>query len=210
MGRIPWGSVRKLSSGRFQARYCIDLVWHNAPMTYHTKRESDAYLASDRADIDRGSWIDPDAGKVTFEEYSSRWLAERPLRPRTRELYDGQLRLHILPVLGETELDQITPSRNRTWRANFISAGKPGASTIAKCYRLVHAVFATAVEDGIVSRIPCVVKGASTERPESARSRRSRRSSTSRPRSRRSSELPSCWQRSAACGTATSTCFTAP
>jgi integrase len=102
---------------------------------------------------------------MTFEEYSSRWLAERPLRPRTRELYDGQLRLHILPVLGETELDQITPSRNRTWRANFISAGKPGASTIAKCYRLVHAVFATAVEDGIVSRNPCVEKGAFTERP---------------------------------------------
>ncbi len=47
----------------------------------------------------------------------------------------------------------------------MISAGKPGASTIAKCYRLVHAVFATAVEDGIVMRNPCVVKGASAERP---------------------------------------------
>ena len=166
MGRSPWGSVRKLPSGRFQARYCVDLAWHNAPTTFRTKREADAYLASVRADVDRGSWIDPDAGKVTFEEYSSRWLAERPqLRPRTRELYEGQLRLHILPVLGETELGQITPSRIRTWRADMISAGKPGASTIAKCYRLVHAVLATAVEDGIVMRNPCVVKGASAERP---------------------------------------------
>ena len=165
MGRSPWGSVRKLPSGRFQARYCIGLVWHNAQTTFRTKREADAYLASVRADIDRGSWIDPDAGKVTLEEYSSRWVAERPLRPRTRELYEGQLRLHILPAIGETELGQITPSRIRTWRADMISAGKPGASTIAKCYRLVHAVFATAVEDGIVMRNPCVVKGASTERP---------------------------------------------
>jgi integrase len=68
-------------------------------------------------------------------------------------------------VLGETELGQITPSRIRSWRADMISAGKPGASTIAKCYRLVHAVLATAVEDGIVIRNPCVVKGASAERP---------------------------------------------
>ena len=158
--------MRKLPSGRFQARYCVDLVWHNAPTTFRTKREADAYLASVRADVDRGSWIDPNAGKVTFGEYSSRWLAERPqLRPRTRELYDGQLRLHILPVLGETELGHITPSRIRTWRADMISAGKPGASTIAKCYRLVHAVLATAVEDGILLRNPCIVKGASTERP---------------------------------------------
>ena len=166
MGRSRWGSVRKLPSGRFQARYCIDLVWHSAPTTFRTKREADAYLAAVRSDVDRGSWIDPDAGKVTFEEYATRWLAERPqLRPRTRELYEGELRLHILPALGSTELREITPSRIRTWRADMIFAGKPGASTIAKCYRLVHAVFATAVEDGIVVRNPCIVKGASTERP---------------------------------------------
>ncbi len=77
-GSQPVGSVRKLPSGRSQARYCVDLAWHNAPTTFRTKREADAYLASVRADVDRGSWIDPDAGKVTFEEYSSRWLAGRP------------------------------------------------------------------------------------------------------------------------------------
>ena len=169
MGRSPWGSVRKLPSGRFQARYCVDRVWHGAPMTFRTKREADGYLASVRSDVGRGSWIDPDAGKVKFGEYSSRWLAERPqLRPRTRELYEGELRLHIIPALGETELGQITPSRIRTWRAAMISAGKPGASTVAKCYRLIHAVFATAVEDGVVMRNPCNIKGASTERPAAA------------------------------------------
>ena len=129
-------------------------------------READAFLATVRTDVERGAWIDPDAGKTTFQEYSARWLSERPqLRPRTRELYEGQLRLHILPVLGKVELGEITPSRVRRWRADMISAGKPGASTVAKCYRLVHAVLNTAVEDGIILRNPCVVKGASVERP---------------------------------------------
>lgn len=166
MGRSRWGSVRKLPSGKYQARFSVDGTWHRAETTFRTKREADAYLASVRVDLDRGTWIDPDAGKVTFEEYAERWLVERPqLRPRTQELYEGQLRLHINPVLGSVELGQISPSRIRTWRAGMIAAGKPGASTIAKCYRLVHAVFATAVEDGIVLRNPCQVRGASTERP---------------------------------------------
>ncbi len=118
------------------------------------------------SDLERGTWIDPDAGKVTFAAYADRWLTERPeLRPRTRELYEGQLRLHINPVLGDLELAQITPSRIRTWRAEMIAAGGPGPSTTANCYRLVHAVFATVVEDGAVIRNPCVVKGASAEKP---------------------------------------------
>ena len=166
MGRSRWGSVRKLPSGKYQARYAVGLVWHSAPTTFRTKREADAFLASVRSDIERGSWVDPAAGKVTFREFSTRWLAERPqLRPRTRELYEGQLRLHILPTFGDLELGQITPSRVRTWRADLLTAGMPGVSTVSKCYRLVHAVFATAVEDGLVVRNPCVVKGASAERP---------------------------------------------
>ena len=166
MGRSPWGSVRKLPSGKFQARYYVNFVWHTAPTTFRTKREADAFLASVRADVDRGLWIDPNAGRVSFAEYAARWLTERPhLRPRTRELYESELRIHINPVLGSLELGEITPSRIRTWRADMIAAGKPGPSTIAKCYRLVHAVFATAVEDGVVMRNPCVLKGASVERP---------------------------------------------
>jgi hypothetical protein len=50
MGRSPWGSVRKLPSGKFQARYYVNFVWHTAPTTFRTKREADAFLASVRAD----------------------------------------------------------------------------------------------------------------------------------------------------------------
>ena len=166
MGRSRWGSVRKLPSGRYQARYRVGLTWHVAPSTFRTKRDADAFLASIRVDLDRGAWIDPDAGTISLEKYAERWLADRPqLRPRTRELYEGQLRLHILPPLGSMPLGQISPSHVRSWRAEKLSAGKPGSSTVSKCYRLLHAIFATAVEDGVVPRNPCVVKGASAEKP---------------------------------------------
>jgi integrase len=166
MPRNSWGSVRKLPSGRFQARYCIDYVWHTAPAPFRTKKEADSYLAGVRADFDRGVWLDPDAGKVLLADYSVRWLRERPqLRPRTVELYEGLLRNHITPALGATQLNQLSSARVREWRATMLRTGQPGAPTVAKCYRLLHAIFATAVEDGLVSRNPCIIKGASVERP---------------------------------------------
>jgi hypothetical protein len=92
--RRPWGNVRKLRSGRFQARYCVGLTWHTGPTTFRTKREADAYLASVRTEVDRGAWIDPEARMIPLARYAERWMAQRPqLRPRTRELYEGQLRL---------------------------------------------------------------------------------------------------------------------
>ena len=69
--RSPWGSTRQLPSGRFQARYRVDDVEHLAPRTLATKREADTYLAGVRTDLERGTWVDVDAGKITFAEYSA-------------------------------------------------------------------------------------------------------------------------------------------
>jgi integrase len=40
-----------------------------------------------------------------------------------------------------------------------------GASSLAKSYRLLHAIFQTAVEDDLVVKNPCILRGASVERP---------------------------------------------
>lgn len=166
MGRSRWGSVRKLPSGRYQARYRVDGAWRAAPTTFRTKGDADSFLAATRADLERGTWHDPTAGEVTLVNYSKRWLSDRPnLRPRTGELYAGLLRLHILPVLGDIPLARLTTPAVRSWRADLIRAGHPGPSTIAKSYRLLHAICATAVEDSLVPKNPCTLKGAAVERP---------------------------------------------
>jgi hypothetical protein len=48
-------------------------------MTFRTKAEADAWLTHTEADMRRGDWIDPEAGRMPFELYAKRWLAERPL-----------------------------------------------------------------------------------------------------------------------------------
>jgi integrase len=42
----------------------------------------------------------------------------------------------------------------------------PGASTVAKAYRLLRAIMNTAVEDELTRRNPCRIKGAGAERPK--------------------------------------------
>lgn len=139
---------------------------HVAPSTFRTKRDADVFLARVRTDIERGVWVDPEAGKVTVREFATRWLRERPnLRPRTVELYEGELRLHILPALGDLELAQLSSARVRTWHAAMVEGDRPGKTTVAKCYRLLSSIMATALEDGLIGRNPCVLKNAGVERP---------------------------------------------
>jgi len=163
--RSAWGSTRKLPSGRWQARYRVDGTWRPAPSTFRTKRDADAFLAATRADLERGSWLPPERGRITLRAYAAQWLEQKPdLRPRSREQYEIALRRHILPRLGERELSQISPSTVRSWHASLQAAGDIGPPTIAKAYRLLHAVFATAVEDELVAKNPCLLRGASTDR----------------------------------------------
>lgn len=131
--------------------------------TFRTRKEADQFAAITEADKARGALVDPRAGKVTFRQYAEDWLEHRPdLRPRTVELYEGLLRLHLLPDLGPVELAKIDPERVRRWHADRIKAGT-GPTTVAKSYRLLRNILGTATEDGRIATNPCRLKTAGRE-----------------------------------------------
>ena len=166
MGRRLFGTIRKLPSGRYQARY-VDASGrrHQARSTFPSKGDAGRWLSDVEAAIARGTWIDPDAGRVLLADYAQGWIDSRPgLRPRTRELYQSLLDLHLEPTLGDVPLDRLTPALVRRWYVSSIARQDLGRVTLAKCYRLLRAVLNTAVTDGLLARNPCVIKGAGTER----------------------------------------------
>lgn len=165
-GKRVHGSFRKLPSGRWQVRYTgPDGLRHRLENTYTTRREAEAAWTRTAGDIGLGRWISPVTSNVPLKEYAENWIAERAgLSPRTRELYSTLLRLHIAPRLGRYELGAITPAVVRNWRQKLITNGV-GESTVAKSYRLLRAILATAVDDDLLARNPCRVVGASTEKP---------------------------------------------
>ncbi len=84
--------------------------------TFRTRRDAETWVARERADRSRGTWVDPRKGNVTLAEWAGEWMAHRSdLRPRTRELYHGLLEHHILPALGDTRLSALRPSHIRSW-----------------------------------------------------------------------------------------------
>src|SRR5487761_1069957 len=98
-----FGSVRKLPSGRWQARYEHDGTYRAAPATFKTKADAQAWLSATETDLRRGSWVDPRAGHVTFARYASSWLEHRAdLRASTRAKYRRLLDQHLLPEFGQS------------------------------------------------------------------------------------------------------------
>ena len=80
--------------------------------TFRTRRDADRFAVTIEADMLRGAWVNPEAGRITIEDYATSWLKSRPgLRVRTRETYESQLRGHVYPTLGAVDVNALTPAR---------------------------------------------------------------------------------------------------
>jgi integrase len=169
MGKRRFGRVRKLPSGRWQARYYgPDGRDHSAPHTFATKSDAGRWLTVKEADLTRGDWIDPTAGAVPFAEYAEEWRENRELSPKSGQLYELLLRRHLNPTFGRTMIGDIKEETVRKWRAGRLKAGPSseppfGPVTVAKAYRLLRAILNTAVSDKRIKENPCRIEGADKE-----------------------------------------------
>src|SRR5437588_7761873 len=136
------GSVRRLPSGRWQARY-----WDQAgnrvgaPNTFATKGDALRWLSAVETDTARGEWHDPRLGDVPFREWADRWLMTKAprLQLSTVELYRYLLRRHIVPRFGWLAVGRITAVEVQAWLAE-LHATDLSPNTVAKAYRVLGGV----------------------------------------------------------------------
>jgi integrase len=179
-----WGWIRKRASGRYQVSFIgPDDVRHYAPTTFDNKIDAEQWLTAERREIQNATtalrsiavssgsaglqWISPTQrqaavyeslrSQVTLTDYASDWIRQRPLKPRTRIHYTRIMQNHISAELGSILISNLRPATVRTWYAT-VSADKPTLRRHA--YQLLHAICATAVSDELLSRNPCMIKGA--------------------------------------------------
>lgn len=128
-----WGTVELLPSGRYRAFYRRDGAKFTAPRTFATRDAAHDWLAAERADRARGTWLDPRQGRQSFEDYARAWLESRPdLAPRTAALYAHVLERWLLPRVGGTrgvelgamDVADITPTVVRAWYAAVYTAAR--------------------------------------------------------------------------------------
>ena len=168
--RRRFGAVREMKSGRWQARYRgPDGIMRPADRTFPSKTAAEVWLTRTEAEILNDDWIRPDAGQVPFGDYAAAWIDERPnLRPKTVRLYRYLLRAHLQPAFGSLTVAEVKEAQVRRWRKSLLDDGV-STVTAAKAYRLLKAILNTAVDDGLIRRNPCRIKGAGQEKsPERA------------------------------------------
>lgn len=169
MGKRAFGQITRLPSKRYRARYTgPDTALHNAPSTFETRLDAEAWLTDERQLISAGAWSSP-ASRVraaeladlerkqsVFATYARGWLAgPHDLRATTRASYRTALERHLVPTFGDTPLSEITPSLVRSW---FQSDGERTPTARAHAYQVLVAVMSQAEEDELILRNPCRIK----------------------------------------------------
>src|SRR5690348_14757213 len=115
--RRRFGRIRKLPSGRFQARYTTpDGKEHTGEQTFPTKTAADQYLSKIETDLGRGTWIDHRLGDQTIQSWGERFLKTNAhLKPSSRLSQDSLFRTVISPEFGKTPVGKLKPLAVREW-----------------------------------------------------------------------------------------------
>ena len=167
--RRRFGKIRQLPSGRFQASYVgPDGVRRPAPRTFRTKTDAAVWLSATETDLSRGDLIDSEANRMPLRDWLQLVLDQSPtIGDRWRETCERNMRLHLAPLL-DVPLRSLTPTVIRQWHAAALR-GSGGRTSIAQSYRFLRMALNVAVNDGVLLRNPCRIKGAgvieSKERP---------------------------------------------
>jgi hypothetical protein len=104
-----FGSVTRLPSGRFRARYTgPDGLRRTAPATFDTKTAAQDWLAGVRTDLVRHQWSAPERGDVPLKTYLADWLdSAAHLRPSTLTAYLRVAERWLLTPHGGASADMV-------------------------------------------------------------------------------------------------------
>ena len=119
---------------------------------FERKLDAENFLARLRADLMRGSYIDPREGKVTLRSYTEqRWLpAQVHLRPNSASLYASHVANHIVPLLGGLPRGAL-----RRPDCTAFVASPLAPSTVHTVYAVLRSLMQSAVEDQLIPANPC-------------------------------------------------------
>jgi integrase len=121
----------------------------------HTTRTDARNWAHDReAEVRGGSYLDPRAGALTFEQYVERWLRtyRRPGLARIDHVR-RVLRLHLNPAFGAIPLRNLTPRMIQEWVYALSDQGRAPGSVRGYAQTL-SMVLNAAVDDDLLSKSP--------------------------------------------------------
>lgn len=154
-------NVRKLPSGKWQARLMVD--GNRVSKTFGTKNLAKDWIKTQEAAALVGEFTGS-TPKVTFGEFAETWLKGHTGRAKTIEAIQGDLKNHLLPTFATVLLSDISPTSVRDWHAAHLAKGTPSATS--RAYRNLKAILNAAVDDQLIKSNPCTIKTAAKTPPK--------------------------------------------
>jgi integrase len=149
---------------RWKARY-TDPDNRERSKSFARKADAERFLTEVEHSKIAGSYLDPDAGRVTLRSRVPLWLESLPCDETTRHHIEGRVTRHILPKLGDKRLDVLakSPSLIQAWVAGLPIGPRYALHILGD----LSAIFDQAVTDSLIPRNP--VKAAKVRGPRIVR-----------------------------------------
>ncbi len=122
--------------------------------SFTRRMDAERYLTGVSADLLRGNYIDPSAGRLTCGEWARQWLdTQAHLKASTRARYEGIIEKHVLPRWSRTPLAAVTHADVAAWVTSLTAQGLASA-TVRYVHRVFSLMLELAVRDGRLARNP--------------------------------------------------------
>jgi integrase len=121
---------------------------------FERRADAERFLVEVAADLARGAYVDPRAGRTTVREYAERWRAAQVHRATTAAQVETHLRRHVYPMFGDRALASVRPSEVQAWVRGLEQHLAP--ATIEVVYSFLAGIFRAAVRDRLLVISPCV------------------------------------------------------
>jgi integrase len=137
---------------RWQVRW-RDAAGEQQKENFAKRSQADTRAATIEADLARGLYVDPAAGKESFRSVAERWRTSAVHRGGTSSRVERALRLHIYPTFGDRPVVTIRPSEVQAWVKDRSQVLAP--STLRVTFAYMVTVLHTAVRDRTIALNPC-------------------------------------------------------
>lgn len=121
-------------------------------LRFGTRVAAQRWLDEQTAGKVRGDYVDERAGRITFTNWSARWLeAQVGLKPSTRQRYASILSVHLLPRFGASPIREISHADVAAMVAVLGTDGLSGSS-VRQVHRVLSRILDFAVRNSRLSR----------------------------------------------------------